>query len=57
MAEKIKKKLQEESAKLKAEEANLGKQMSEAGNKLRAKVRKAEGKPDVQVDDNATPPD
>jgi hypothetical protein len=57
MAEKIKKKFKEESDKFKAEEAKLGKEISEAGDKLKAKVRKATGKPDVKVDDDATPPD
>jgi hypothetical protein len=57
MAEKIKKKFKEESDKFKAQEAKLGKEISEAGDNLKAKVRKAAGKHDVKVDDNGTPPD
>jgi hypothetical protein len=57
MGEKIKKKLQEESAKFKASEAKLGKEISDAGDKIVAKVRKATGKPSAKVDDDATPPD
>ncbi len=57
MADKIRKKIQEESAKIKAQEAKIGKQLSDAGDKLKAKVRKAEGKPSVQVEDDAVPPD
>jgi hypothetical protein len=37
---------------VKAQEAKLGKEISDAGDKLKAKLRKG-----VQVDDNATPPD
>lgn len=57
MTEKIKKKIQEESAKIRAEEAKIGKQFSDAGDKLKAKIRKAQGKSDVKVDDDAVPPD
>ena len=57
MAEKIKKKLQDESAKIKAQEAKLGKEISDAGDNLKAKLRKAEGKPSVKVDENEVPDD
>jgi len=57
MAEKIKKKIQEESAKLKAEEAKLGKELADAGNNLKAKLSKAAGKSNVKVDDSAVPDD
>jgi hypothetical protein len=57
MAEKIKKKIQEESAKVKAEEAKLGKEIADAGNNLRAKLGKAAGKSNMKVDDNAVPDD
>ena len=55
MAEKIKKKIQEESAKWKAEEAKLGKEISQVGDNIKAKLRKGGGKP--SVDDNAVPDD
>jgi hypothetical protein len=57
MAEKIKKKIQEESAKVKAEEAKLGKEISGAGNNLIARLSKATGKSNAKVDDNAVPDD
>jgi hypothetical protein len=57
MTEKIKKKIQETEDKWKAEEQKLGKEASDGLNKLKEKVRKAAGKSDVTVDDNAVPPD
>jgi len=57
MAEKIKKRIQDESNKIKAEEAKIGKEISDAGNNLKAKLRKAEGKSGVKVDDNEVPDD
>ena len=57
MTEKIKKKIQETEDKWKAEEQKLGKEASDSLNKLKDKVRKATGKSDVTVDDNAVPPD
>jgi hypothetical protein len=57
MAEKIRKKIQDESNKIRAEEAKIGKEISDAGNNLRATLRKAEGKSSVKVDDNEAPDD
>jgi hypothetical protein len=56
MTEKVKKKLQEVSAKVKEEEEKLGKEASDAVNRLGDKVRKAQGKT-AKVDDNGTPDD
>ena len=57
MTENIKKKIKETEDKWKAEEQKLGKAANDGINKLKEKVRKAEGKSDVTVDDNAVPPD
>ena len=57
MAEKIKKKIQDESNKIKAEEAKIGKQIGDAGDNLRARLGKAVGKSNVKVDDNEEPDD
>jgi hypothetical protein len=57
MAEKIRKKIQDESNKIRAEEAKIGKEITDAGNNLRATLRKAEGKSSVKVDDNEAPDD
>ena len=57
MTENIRKKIKETEDKWKAEEQKLGKAANDGINKLKEKVRKAEGKSDVTVDDNAVPPD
>jgi hypothetical protein len=57
VTEKIKKKIKETEDKWKAEEQKLGKSAADAVDRLKAKVRKAEGKSDAQVDDDAVPPD
>ena len=57
MAEKIKKRIQDESNRIKAEESKIGKELSDAGNNLASKLRKAGGKSSVKVDDNEEPDD
>ena len=57
MAEKIRKKIQDESNKIKAEEAKIGKEIGVVGNDLRDKLRNVGGKSGVKVDDNEEPDD